>query len=154
MPNNLRLCRVLYSVLFLVLRILLRPKVKKLLHPTKHRKNFTKQLTRRSTECKSFRRVSNLLCEAKIHKLYVSVRCEHQILRLQVSINNSTSVKILERFQYTSDNELCCCLIKSSLIPQDCPYFTSQARLEKEVNVLCITKGSVQATHEGTIGTC
>lgn len=48
------------------------------------------------------------------YQFYISIRVQHEVLRLQVPVNDSFFVKVLKRFSYTSHTELGSVLVKAS----------------------------------------
>lgn len=48
------------------------------------------------------------------YQFYISIWVQHEVLRLQVSINNSFFVKVLKRFSHTTHTELGSVLVKAS----------------------------------------
>ena len=64
----------------------------------------------------------------------------HQIFWLQITINNSPRVQIINCLNNTSDNEMRLTFVEWTLILNHCPNFTSKTSIQQQVNKLAIPK--------------
>lgn len=71
--------------------------------------------------------VIQLLCEAEIHELDMTIAVEQHIFRLQIAVGNAFDImEELENEQYFGSVKLCCLFAESPRFPQIAEYLTAR----------------------------
>ena len=76
----------------------------------------------------------------------------HQIFRLQITINDSPRVQIINCFNNTPDNEMRLTLVEWTLILNHCPDFTSKTSVQQQIYKLTVPKIAIFANFCQEIG--
>ena len=76
----------------------------------------------------------------KISNSHVTLRIQHQIFRLDISMNNFVLVHILQPYNEVTDKKFSLFLVKHSLISQMVPQITTIKVIHNEIKMLPVLK--------------
>lgn len=69
------------------------------------------------------------------------------VLGLQISVNDTKCVKMIERFHDTGDDKLSGCIIKPTESVQSCSQITAETCLHQKVKIFVVLERSVQSVY-------
>mmetsp|Transcript_2690 Transcript_2690/g.4397 ORF Transcript_2690/g.4397 Transcript_2690/m.4397 type:complete len:286 (+) Transcript_2690:53-910(+) len=111
--------------------------------------NLRRQVIGRSAQRK--RLIRHYLGKAKVGHLEIAGIGQHQVLWLQISVNDVSVVHIIERFHYARTVKLGRRLIERAHFTQDGEELAAQTHLQQEIHAILVLVGSAQVHQKRTV---
>merc|ERR1711936_743065 len=97
--------------------------------------DFRSNIFRCATESPRLAARVDVLGEAKVDHLDVALLVQKQVLRLEISVDDSSVVEVLKCAHHTGNVKTSCGVVEPASIPQDCPELSAKRDFHQHINV-------------------
>ena len=87
--------------------------------------------------------VAQLFGKTEVDQFDVTFRVQEQVFGFEISVNEASRVEVFECLDDASCYEPGGVVVEAASVPEDCPHFSTQARLQEHVDIFGVLVRSV-----------